>query len=164
MEITFPGATQSMLNSITKVCISIIQLHIFIITVDGEKQRITDRRPVTRSVKIVPSKSPSWISIPLSPLIMGRFTTGRFRISHKLRVAFHRRWGHWKSTWEEEVEIFQPISEVENETTVPEFGLMEHISSVEPGGRSIRCDEVVVDTKMTPTWSPTEKLETQLPE
>lgn len=131
-----------MLHSITRVSISILQNQTFIIHQDGEKHRVTDTTLVAPSVKVAPSKNPSLVSIPLSSTILGRFTASRFRVSHKLRLVFHRRWGHWKSTWEEEVEIFQPIAEVANER-VPGFELMEPMSGIKLGGRSIRCDEVL---------------------
>jgi hypothetical protein len=111
LEISFPGASVAALNSITKVKISIFQKHVFFVPVEGIKRRVIDSTPVTKLVTISPSVEPCLLSLPFSPMILGRFTTARFRISHSLRLVFHRHWRHWRSTWEEDVEIFQPNTE-----------------------------------------------------
>jgi hypothetical protein len=123
LEISFPNASESTLRTITKVKISIYQIHLFVVTLDEGKARVTDRARVSKSIRLKPSAERHLISLPFSPRILGRFTSPKFRISHKLRLTFNRPWGRWKTTWEGDIEIFQPNLE-SSEEVPPEFGLM----------------------------------------
>jgi hypothetical protein len=108
VQISFPGASESTLTSVTKISVCIYQHHSFIVWSGGCKRRVSDITQITESQTISPSLEPGHVSLRLLPHMLGRFTTEWFRITHSLHLAFHRRWVHSKVTWDQEVEIFQP--------------------------------------------------------
>jgi hypothetical protein len=107
LEISFPRESLPALHSVTTITIHIFQSYTFLFNVNGFKKTATASIPVTKSMNVPPSIQPQLVSIPISPSTLGRFTSNCFRISHTLRLTFHRRGVHFKFTWNEGIEIFQ---------------------------------------------------------
>jgi hypothetical protein len=95
------------LYNITMISICIYQNHTYFIYQGGYKRRVTDSIPVTNVLSVPPGYQPQLVSLPFIEGILGRFTSPEFRISHTLRLVFHRKGFYPKLTWDEDVEIFQ---------------------------------------------------------
>jgi len=111
MEISFPLSLEENLRFIKSISISIVQKYHFIIPIEGTKKRITEKSPVSEVLNILPSTQVTRLPVRFSGPLLGRFTTNRFRISHALRIIFHRGMGRRKIKWEIDIEIFQPNAE-----------------------------------------------------
>lgn len=106
LEVSFPKSSQAELHSVTQITIRIFQHLIFVVDKTRKDGSIKDTRPVTSKIVAFPAVSPQSILVPLLSLTLGRFTSERFRISHTLRIVFHRRWAP-KFVWVEDIELFQ---------------------------------------------------------
>jgi hypothetical protein len=110
IEISFPDATPTQLQSITHITIDILQIVWFLRpTRHKEHPQLLakDKYPITAQVTVIPSLEPQKASLPLpDPTIHGRFSSDHLRVRHLLQITFHRHWFGKKVEWEGDIEIF----------------------------------------------------------